>query len=151
MPSPTLSPWNDGDFRASEKCKFLDYRDIRNILVVLRKSRPSEPRMREASTSRPLSSWHRDNHVERADLQGQGVERVDGEGVHVLALLGKMRICRHRGSPVEGSELLCYPSHYPRAPFFIKPYIWLYHHFQLLSLRNGISLFLFRLCLRGLR
>ena len=32
--------------------------------------------------------------------QGQGVERVDGERVHVLALQGILRIRRHRDSPI---------------------------------------------------
>ena len=38
-------------------------------------------------------------------VQGQGVERVDGEGVHVLTLQGILRIRRHEGSPVGVREL----------------------------------------------
>jgi hypothetical protein len=54
--------------------------------------------------------------------QGQRVERVDGEGVHVVALQGILRIRRHRDSPMRLRKMAS-PSHYRRVPCFFKPYM----------------------------
>src|SRR5215475_890192 len=51
-------------------------------------------------------------------LQRQGVEQVDGQRVHVSALQGKMRICRHGDSPVVLRELDS-SSRYRRVPYFL--------------------------------
>src|SRR4030095_15621311 len=54
--------------------------------------------------------------------QGQRVERVDGEGIHVLALQGILRIRRHRDSPMQLREMAS-PSRYRRVHCFFKPYM----------------------------
>ena len=51
-------------------------------------------------------------------LQGQGVARVDGEGIHVLAFQGILRICRHRSSPI-GLRELVFSSRYRRGLCFL--------------------------------
>jgi hypothetical protein len=56
------------------------------------------------------------NHT--GHLQGQGVERVEGESVHVLARQGILRIARHRGSPI-GLRELASSSRYRRVLCFL--------------------------------
>ena len=51
-------------------------------------------------------------------VQGQCVERVDGEGVHVLTLQGILRIRRHGDSPV-GLRQLVSSSRYRRVLCFL--------------------------------
>ena len=65
----------------------------------------------------PVPTWHGAGHG-----QGQRVERVEGEGVHVLALQGILRIGRHRDSPMR-LRAMDAPSRYRKAPFFLKPYM----------------------------